>query len=62
MHIEKNACDIILGTIMNMKGKTKDNVKSRLDLQALNIRPELPPRQEGNKFELPPTSYTLSQK
>jgi len=31
MHIEKNVCDIILGTLMNMKGKTKDNVKSRLD-------------------------------
>jgi len=43
MHIEKNVCDIILGAIMNMKEKTKDKVKSHLDLQALNIRPELHP-------------------
>jgi len=62
MHIEKNVCDIILGTLMNMKGKTKDNVKSRLDLQALNMRPELHPRQKGNKLELPPAPYTLSRK
>lgn len=33
MHIEKNICDNILGTIMNIKGKTKDNLKSRQDLQ-----------------------------
>ncbi|XP_058009346.1 uncharacterized protein LOC131183171 [Hevea brasiliensis] len=43
MHIEKNICDNILGTIMNIKGKTKDGIKTRLDLQALNIRPELHP-------------------
>ncbi|XP_057999327.1 uncharacterized protein LOC131178387 [Hevea brasiliensis] len=41
VHIEKNICDNILGTIMNIKGKTKDSIKTRLDLQALNIRPEL---------------------
>ena len=39
MHIEKNVCDIVLGTIMNMKGKKKDAIKSHPDLQAMQIRP-----------------------
>lgn len=40
MHIEKNICDNILETIINAKGKTKDTIKIRLDLQEINIRPE----------------------
>ncbi|XP_052176708.1 uncharacterized protein LOC127791014 [Diospyros lotus] len=60
MHIEKNICDNVLGTIMNIKGKTKDTVKSRLDLEAMNIRPELHPIQKGDKFVLPTATYTLT--
>jgi len=62
MHIEKNVCDIILGTIMNTKGKTKDTIKSRLDLQAMQIRPELHPVQKGSKIELPPAAYSIVPK
>jgi len=32
MHIEKNVMDNILGTILDIKGKTKDNLAARLDL------------------------------
>ncbi|KAL1206112.1 hypothetical protein V5N11_005267 [Cardamine amara subsp. amara] len=32
MHIEKNFFENIINTILNVQGKTKDNVKSRLDL------------------------------
>ena len=32
MHIEKNVCDNILGTLLDVDGKTKDNLKSHLDL------------------------------
>lgn len=32
MHVEKNMCDSILGTLLNIKGKTKDNLNSHLDL------------------------------
>jgi hypothetical protein len=32
MHIEKNVMDNILGTILDIKGKTKDNLATRLDL------------------------------
>ncbi|WMV09410.1 hypothetical protein MTR67_002795 [Solanum verrucosum] len=60
MHIEKNICDNIMGTIMNVKGKTKDTIKTRLDLQEMNIRPELHPIKNGEKIEVPTACYTLS--
>ncbi|WMV29325.1 hypothetical protein MTR67_022710 [Solanum verrucosum] len=53
MHIEKNICDNIMGTIMNVKGKTKDIINTRLDLKKMNIRPELHPIQRGEKVEVP---------
>ncbi|XP_060206292.1 uncharacterized protein LOC132633965 [Lycium barbarum] len=60
MHIEKNICDNILGTIMNAKGKTKDTINTRLDLQEMNIRSELYPIKKGEKYEIPTACYTLS--
>lgn len=38
MHIEKNVCENILGTLLNIPGKTNDGIKARKDLQILNIR------------------------
>ena len=32
MHIEKNVFDNIFNTVMDVKGKTKDNIKGRLDI------------------------------
>jgi hypothetical protein len=32
MHIEKNVFDNIFNTIMDVKEKTKDNIKARLDI------------------------------
>ncbi|XP_074377420.1 uncharacterized protein LOC141718947 [Apium graveolens] len=43
MHIEKNICDNILGTLLNIGGKTKDHVNARKDLQELGIRKPLHP-------------------
>ncbi|KAL8156692.1 hypothetical protein AgCh_001698 [Apium graveolens] len=43
MHIEKNICDSILGTLLNISGKTKDHVNARLDLQEMGIRKILHP-------------------
>lgn len=47
MHIEKNVCDNIIGTLLN-GDKSKDNVKSRLDFVEIGIRPELHPIQRTN--------------
>jgi hypothetical protein len=41
MHIEKNVMDNILGTILDIKGKTKDNLQARQDLQEMSLIPKL---------------------
>jgi hypothetical protein len=41
MHIEKNICDNILSTLLNIPNKTKDTVAARLDLEDRGIRKEL---------------------
>ncbi|XP_059292245.1 uncharacterized protein LOC132045694 [Lycium ferocissimum] len=41
MHIEKNYFDNLFNTVMDVKGKTKDNPKARLDLQEYCMRKEL---------------------
>ncbi|XP_021730420.1 uncharacterized protein LOC110697345 [Chenopodium quinoa] len=41
MHIEKNVCDVVVGTIMGIHGKTKNGKSARLDLEAWGVRPEL---------------------
>jgi hypothetical protein len=43
MHIEKNICDNIIGTLLDIPGKTKDHVNARYDLQLMGIREELHP-------------------
>jgi len=60
MHIEKNICDNILGTIMNIKGKTKDTIKTRLDLERMGLRSSLHLLRDGDKLKMPPAPYTLS--
>ena len=41
MHIEKKVFDNIFNTILNFKGRSKDNAKSRADLQLYYKRNEL---------------------
>ena len=61
MHIEKNICDNSLGTLLNLDGKSKNNLKVRKDLEVLKITQELHPIVLPNgKYELPPAPYTLS--
>jgi len=60
MHIEKNICDNILGTIMNIKGKSKDTIKTRLDLEKMGLRSDLHLLKDDEKFKMPPASYSLS--
>ena len=47
MHIEKNFFDNLMNTILNIPSKTKDNLKSRLDLVDICARPELHVDEEG---------------
>ena len=38
MHIEKNVCESLIGTLLDDPHKSKDGIKSRMDLKELNIR------------------------
>ena len=48
MHIEKNEVDNIINTLLNLDGKTKDNLKARQDLKDMGIRSELHLKKVGN--------------
>jgi hypothetical protein len=41
MHIEKNICENILSTLLNIPNKTKDTINARLDLEDRGMRKEL---------------------
>ncbi|XP_077248875.1 uncharacterized protein LOC143888370 [Tasmannia lanceolata] len=63
MHIEKNVCDSVIGTLLNIEGKTKDIVKARLDLQEMGLRRTLHTVTTiRNKTYLPSTCFTMSPK
>ncbi|KAL8115472.1 hypothetical protein AgCh_022098 [Apium graveolens] len=49
MNIEKNVCDNIIGTLLNMKYKTNDSVASRLDMIDMGVRTDLAPEIEDSE-------------
>ena len=61
MHIEKNICDSLLGTLMNINGKTKDNLNARRDLCVMGTRKYLHLQQNGTFTSMPHANYTLSK-
>ncbi|XP_050104669.1 uncharacterized protein LOC126584276 [Malus sylvestris] len=61
MHIEKNICDNIVGTLLDMDKKSKDGLAARADLEILNIRHGQHPRREGNRTFRPPALFTLKR-
>ena len=62
MHIEKNVCESLIGTLLNIPGKTKDGENSRLDIVTMGIQESLKPvLEEGKMTFLPAACYTLSR-
>lgn len=62
MHIEKNVCDNLIGTLLDISSKTKDDLNARLDLVDIGIRPELHPTvDDKGKQILPPAPFTMSR-
>ena len=54
MHIEKNVCESLIGTLLNIPGKTKDGENARLDMATMGIRESLKPvSEEGKRTFLP---------
>ena len=41
MHITKDVCESLLGTLLNIPERTKDGLKARADLKSMGIRQEL---------------------
>ena len=61
MHIDKNICESILGTLLDVEGKSKDNDEAWLDMYHLRIRMDQHPVCENGKFTLPPALYKLGK-
>ncbi|KAK5776571.1 hypothetical protein PVK06_044531 [Gossypium arboreum] len=62
MHIKKNVCENIIGIILNVDGKSKDNIQSQLDLVDIGIQCDLHPQVLPNgKYRLPPFIFAMSK-
>ena len=61
MHVEKNVCDNLIGTLLNINRKTNDGLNARLDLFEMNIRGELALIEMSKRTYLPPACYTMSK-
>ena len=63
MHIEKNICENVYGTMLAIDGKNKDTHKAREDLKQMGIRRELHLQITDNGSVVkPPAMYTLDSK
>ena len=62
MHIEKNVCESIFGTLLDIKDKSKDGKNYHDDLQQFGIRRSLCPEKKRQKPFPPPAPHTLSKK
>ena len=64
MHIEKNVCDKILGTLLNISGKSKDHLNARFDLQDMGIRKVLHPVLSADKkhYEISAATFDMTKK
>jgi len=61
MHIEKNVFENIFNTIMDVKGKTKDNIKARLDVALFCNRKNMELVRDGSWVKKPRASFVLEK-
>ena len=65
MHIEKNICDNLLGTILKMEGKNKDTLNARCDIgpKGLDVLKDLQLRKHEGEidYEWLDAPYSLSR-
>jgi hypothetical protein len=61
MHIEKNICESILGTLLKLDDKCKDGENARLDMEHLWIQPDQHPVIKDDKYTLPSALYELNK-
>ena len=61
MHIEKNLFENIFNTIIDVKGKTKDNIKARLDVVLFCNRKNMELVCDGSRVAKPRASFVLEK-
>ncbi|XP_076906697.1 uncharacterized protein LOC143562903 [Bidens hawaiensis] len=64
MHIEKNICDNIVRTLLDISGKSKDHPKARFDLLDLKIKEKLQPKlsDDGKHVIMEKACFSMSSK
>ncbi|CAL8118027.1 unnamed protein product [Prunus armeniaca] len=61
MHIEKNVCDSITGTLLEIPGKNNDGIAARLDLLNMGVKTDLQPECGERRTHLLPGPWNLSR-
>jgi hypothetical protein len=61
MHVEKNVCENLLGTLLNTDEKTRDYGHAQADLKKMRIRPELWLNDSIKGIKLPTSCIALSK-
>jgi len=61
MHIQKNVFENIFNTVMDVKGKTKDNIKARLDVVVFCNRKNMELVCDGSRVAKPRASFVLEK-
>ena len=61
MHVVKNVAESLIGTIMDIKGKTKDTWKARKDLMDLGLKKDLHLKQKDDSYMMPMACYHLTK-
>jgi hypothetical protein len=61
MHIEKNVFKNIFNSVMDVKGKTKDNIKARLDITLLCNHQNMELVRDGSRVAKPRASVVLEK-
>ncbi|XP_021985970.1 uncharacterized protein LOC110882197 [Helianthus annuus] len=64
MHIEKNICDNVIGTLLDISGKSKDHPNARFDILDLGIKERLQPvlSDDGKHVIMKNACFSLSSK
>jgi hypothetical protein len=62
MHVEKNVCETLVSTLLDIHDKTKHTLKARMNLEDIKLRKDLHHKiLENVSKKLPTTCYTLSK-
>ncbi|XP_070025158.1 uncharacterized protein [Nicotiana sylvestris] len=62
MHIEKNIVDNVIGTLLDILGKTKDHANARYDLKEMGIRKNLQPKdtKDGKRTKFAKACFSMT--